>query len=60
LPRFSTNFGRFEVAFDRPEFDRTQVLVVVIIVVSVVNGQIQLVAFLCMNSEVLMVVYAGR
>jgi len=28
LPRFSTNFGRFEVAFDRPEFDRTQVLVV--------------------------------
>jgi len=27
LPHFSTNFGRFEVAFDRPEFDRTQVLV---------------------------------
>ena len=24
LPRISTNFGRFEVAFDRPEFDGTQ------------------------------------
>jgi len=26
-PRKNANFGRFEVAFDRPEFDRTQVLV---------------------------------
>jgi len=23
-PRKNANFGRFEVAFDRPEFDRTQ------------------------------------
>ena len=24
FPRKNANFGRFEVAFDRPEFDRTQ------------------------------------
>jgi len=24
IPRQNANFGRFEVAFDRPEFDRTQ------------------------------------
>ena len=31
FPRKNANFGRFEVAFDRPEFDRTQVLVLCII-----------------------------
>ena len=28
FPRKNANFGRFEVAFDRPEFDKTQVLVI--------------------------------
>ena len=32
FPRKNANFGRFEVAFDRPEFDRTQQCLYLIII----------------------------
>ena len=36
FPWKNANFGRFEVAFDRPEFDRTQVLVIIIIIIIII------------------------
>ena len=37
FPWKNANFGRFEVAFDRPEFDRTQVLVEMIFLLFIHN-----------------------